>query len=72
MKVGKPLEHLYVIRKGAVRLADILWTIGSWFVAAALWLGPMLLRADLFNGDASHHVYAYIVGHGATPTLSGF
>jgi hypothetical protein len=28
-------------------------------VAAVLWLGPWLVRADLFDGDAAHHVYWY-------------
>jgi hypothetical protein len=26
-------------------------------VAAVLWLGPALVRADLFDGDAAHHVF---------------
>ncbi len=37
-----------MLGRGAVRLADLLWTIGSWFVAAALWFVSMawfMLRA---------------------------
>jgi hypothetical protein len=30
-----------LLGRGAVRLADLLWTIGGWFVAAALWLLSM-------------------------------
>ena len=30
-----------MLGRGAVRLADLLWTIGSWFVAAALWVLSM-------------------------------
>lgn len=30
-----------MLGRGAVRLADLLWTIGSWFVAAAVWLLSM-------------------------------
>jgi len=34
--------------------------ISAWLcagVALALWIGPTLLRADLFNGDATQHIY---------------
>lgn len=30
-----------MLGRGVVRLADLLWTIGNWFVAAALWLASM-------------------------------
>jgi hypothetical protein len=30
-----------MLGRGAVRLADLLWTIGSWFAAAAIWLLSM-------------------------------
>ena len=30
-----------MLGRGVVRLADLLWTIGGWFVAAALWLLSM-------------------------------
>lgn len=30
-----------MLGRGVVRLADLMWTIGSWFVAAALWLLSM-------------------------------
>lgn len=30
-----------MLGRGAVRLADLLWTIGSWFAAAAVWLLSM-------------------------------
>jgi hypothetical protein len=30
-----------MLGRGAVRLVDLLWTIGGWFVAAALWLLSM-------------------------------
>jgi hypothetical protein len=30
-----------MLGRGVVRLADLLWTIGGWFVAAALWLVSM-------------------------------
>jgi hypothetical protein len=37
-----------MLGKGAIRLADLMWTLGSWLVAAALWLIGMawfVLRA---------------------------
>ena len=30
-----------MLGRGAVRLADLLWTIGAWLTAAALWLLSM-------------------------------
>jgi predicted PurR-regulated permease PerM len=30
-----------MLGRGVVRLTDLLWTIGSWFVAATLWLLSM-------------------------------
>ena len=38
---GKFPAVMKMLGRGAVRLADILWTIGSWFVAAALWVLSM-------------------------------
>ena len=38
---GKFPAVMKMLGRGAVRLADLLWTIGSWFVAAALWLVSM-------------------------------
>jgi hypothetical protein len=30
-----------MLGRGVVRVADLLWTIGGWFAAAALWLLSM-------------------------------
>jgi hypothetical protein len=39
---GKFPAVMKMLGRGAVRLADLLWTIGGWFVAAALWLVSMV------------------------------
>lgn len=38
---GKFPAVMKMLGRGVVRLADLLWTIGGWFVAAALWLLSM-------------------------------
>jgi hypothetical protein len=43
-------------------VADAKAGYGGWaalvvLVAAALWCGPSILRADLFDGDAAHHIF---------------
>jgi hypothetical protein len=38
---GKFPAVMKMLGRGVARLADLLWTIGSWFVAAALWLVSM-------------------------------
>jgi hypothetical protein len=38
---GKFPAVMKMLGRGAVRIADLLWTIGGWFVAAALWLLSM-------------------------------
>lgn len=38
---GKFPAVMKMLGRGVVRMADLLWTIGGWFVAAALWLLSM-------------------------------
>ncbi len=38
---GKFPAVMKMLGRGAVRIADLLWTIGGWFAAAALWLLSM-------------------------------
>ena len=64
-----------MLGKGVVRLADIMWRIGGWLVAAMLWLASMawfLLRATSatarFTGRMGGHVARAVVRRRAVAT----